>query len=484
MVRRSDSPLLLVFMVSALALSACDGDTPEDPEDASPDTGMTTGDPDMPEDMPDDPEDASMDAGVDMPEDMPPAGPPVVSLAITPDVVTEDPASEVTFTFTLDRDPPDGGTRVYLLGDVPQALSQLNLFALRTDPVANDAPVGDLDFSGFTLLMESREVSVITRGFADGEAEDPVEVTFTIVPFEDVAWGMLPVDNEPAAAPYVVGSPDTATLTLKDTPDDGTMDPPDYDPALERVPARIVHLSPGAGALDVCARVEGFRWIGPVAEGAGVSEGIDFGASTGFVDLPLGTDRVRLVDASADSCDTPLAGTSDLEIAALTTMSRTSIAIAGEGAGIEAFATEQLPQTPDAARLYAHVVHAIKGAPSVVVTQGPCTSGEPPMANVAVAFTSFAFKEQGRINMFFESPTVPEAFRPFYFSSAPTPGENTFTTINGVCEATPEQDAVLERSVTYATGGVTTLFASGTAAQPVLVQCTDVAPGGCAIVEE
>ncbi|MEM1349898.1 MAG: hypothetical protein AAGI01_15155 [Myxococcota bacterium] len=214
----------LLSCMPALVLSACAGDS-EDPEDASVDSGSTTT-ADMAanaEDMVADAEDmseVSVNACKGMPEDIDPADLPVVSLEITPDVVIEDPASKVTFTLKLDRDPPEGGTRVYVLGDVSQSLNQLALLSVSTEPSTNAAPIGDFDFSGFTLLMESREVSVNTLGFQDGQPEEPVEVTFRIVPFEEVAWCDVPVDSEPAAAPYAVGTPSTAVLTLRDTPEE------------------------------------------------------------------------------------------------------------------------------------------------------------------------------------------------------------------------------------------------------------------------
>jgi hypothetical protein len=171
--------------------------------------------------------DAGVDAGVDSGSDAaPPDGgsdagssdaPVTVSLTIEPDTVFEAPASDVSFVLSLDREPPPGGTRVYVLGDVPQSLSQLNLFGIRTAPASNDAPVGDLDFSGFTLLLEAREVTVRIRGFDDSTAEEPLDVTYRIVPFDEVPWGELAIENEMAAGAYVVGG-DPQTLRFQDAP--------------------------------------------------------------------------------------------------------------------------------------------------------------------------------------------------------------------------------------------------------------------------
>lgn len=157
------------------------------------------------------------DAGVDA--SAADAGDPtrMVTLEISPTVVPELPETDLLFTLTLDAPPPPGGTRVYVRGDVPQSLTQLDLFAIRTRPAANDAPVGDLDFSGFTLLLESESVIVEVPSFDDMMAEDPVDVTFRIVPFDEVPWGETAIEGEPSAGPYTVsGAP--VTVTLQDAP--------------------------------------------------------------------------------------------------------------------------------------------------------------------------------------------------------------------------------------------------------------------------
>jgi hypothetical protein len=143
--------------------------------------------------------------------------PRIVSLEISPAVAPELPSTDVVFRLALDGPPPEGGTRVYVRGDVPQSLTQLDLFGLNVLPPRNDKPVGDLTFSGFTLLLSSQEVEVRLPTFDDGAGEAPVTVTFEVVPFEAVDWGGTEVDGEPAAAPYAWdGVP--ATLELRDAP--------------------------------------------------------------------------------------------------------------------------------------------------------------------------------------------------------------------------------------------------------------------------
>jgi hypothetical protein len=142
---------------------------------------------------------------------------PRVSLTIDPPALVEDPPSTSVFRLTLDQDPPPGGVRVYALGDVPQSLTQADLFNLAWTPPDGDGPVGDLTFSGFTLLMLGREATVSLLGYPDGQPEAPVLVTWNIVPFDQVPWGDAAVDGEPAAGPYAAGGP-SATLELRDAP--------------------------------------------------------------------------------------------------------------------------------------------------------------------------------------------------------------------------------------------------------------------------
>ncbi|MEM1032725.1 MAG: hypothetical protein AAGN82_20430 [Myxococcota bacterium] len=144
---------------------------------------------------------------------------PQAELAISPDTITESPPSTVTFTVSLSEDPGADGTRVYVLGDEAQSLTQLDLTDLEVVPDGNAAPQGDLDFSGFTLLMTTREVSVTIGSFDDMMDEAPSSVRYTIVPFEEVPWGELAVENVVAAGPYRVATATaTAELAFRDAP--------------------------------------------------------------------------------------------------------------------------------------------------------------------------------------------------------------------------------------------------------------------------
>ncbi|MEM6927025.1 MAG: hypothetical protein AAF602_08865 [Myxococcota bacterium] len=152
----------------------------------------------------------SGDTGADDP-------PVVVSLTITPGLLTEAPASSATFTLTVEGGVPDGGVTVYVLGDVPQSLTQGDLFALSVTPDTHPEPVGDLTFSGFTLALEEPEVSVTLPSFDDGTEEDPVTVTYAIVPFDEVPWGDVSIEGVEASAPYAVGG-GPAPLEFRDAP--------------------------------------------------------------------------------------------------------------------------------------------------------------------------------------------------------------------------------------------------------------------------
>lgn len=196
-----------------ILLGGCSDDSPG--ADAATDTSVRDAVADAAADA-DGSSDGSTDAATD--SDGAPVR-PVVTLTVQPMVVTEVPTTMVEFSLTFAPAPPVTGTRVYVLGDVAQNLTQLNLPAISVDPSANDAPRGDLDFSGFTLLATTSSVTVSVPSFDDGNAEMPQDVSFRIVPFEDVPWGELPVDGAMAAGPYDVGDPGTATITLRDAPE-------------------------------------------------------------------------------------------------------------------------------------------------------------------------------------------------------------------------------------------------------------------------
>jgi hypothetical protein len=140
-----------------------------------------------------------------------------VTMVIDPLVVPELPTTTLAFTLRLDADPPSEGVRLYVKGDRAQGLTQLDLFALSVAPRSNPLPAGDLDFSGFVLLMKEREVTVSVRSFDDGVSEAPSFLTLELVPFDRVPWGTSTVNDEAATLPYEVRT-QPIRIELRDAP--------------------------------------------------------------------------------------------------------------------------------------------------------------------------------------------------------------------------------------------------------------------------
>ncbi|MEA5523729.1 hypothetical protein VB673_01725, partial [Nodularia spumigena UHCC 0143] len=100
----------------------------------------------------------------------------------------ETEETTLTFRFELSEPPPAGGIRVYLLGNVPQSLTQLDLFALSF--TGGDVPQGDFDFSGFFFDITSTVATVTAPIFADGISEGQQTVVYTLQP--DAAYTVDP----------------------------------------------------------------------------------------------------------------------------------------------------------------------------------------------------------------------------------------------------------------------------------------------------
>ncbi|BAB74354.1 Ig-like domain-containing protein [Anabaena sp. FACHB-709] len=86
----------------------------------------------------------------------------------------------LTFRFELSEPPPSGGVRVYLLGNVPQSLTQLDLFAISF--TGGGVPQGDFDFSGFFFNITSQVATVSVPIFQDGIPEGQQSVVYTVQP--------------------------------------------------------------------------------------------------------------------------------------------------------------------------------------------------------------------------------------------------------------------------------------------------------------
>ncbi|NJL19575.1 MAG: hypothetical protein HC895_00160 [Leptolyngbyaceae cyanobacterium SM1_3_5] len=83
----------------------------------------------------------------------------VVNLFATPVTLVESEGTFLEFRFTLDAPPPPEGITVTVAGNVPQSLTQLDLFALEFTG-GSGAPVGDTDFSGFSFTITSQTATV------------------------------------------------------------------------------------------------------------------------------------------------------------------------------------------------------------------------------------------------------------------------------------------------------------------------------------
>ncbi|WP_414526556.1 Ig-like domain-containing protein [Nodularia chucula] len=126
----------------------------------------------------------------------------------------ETEETTLTFRFELSEPPPAGGLRVYLLGNVPQSLTQLDLFALSF--TGGGVPQGDFDFSGFFFNITSQVATVTAPIFPDGIPEGQQTVVYTLQPdaaytvdpsfsavtvnfYDDPSQVPLPVNNPPVA---------------------------------------------------------------------------------------------------------------------------------------------------------------------------------------------------------------------------------------------------------------------------------------------
>jgi len=83
-------------------------------------------------------------------------------------------------------------------------------------------------------------------------------------------------------------------------------------PVLSQV--RVGHFSPGAPAVDFCLVTDGGDTIGPVLEGAGDADGIQFGDVTPYLAVPEGTYSVQIIAATDADCTADLATFDDVVV--------------------------------------------------------------------------------------------------------------------------------------------------------------------------
>lgn len=104
-----------------------------------------------------------------------------VKFSATPTTLIETQGTAVTFRFELDEAPPAGGLKLTVKGNLPQSLTQLDLFKLSFTG-ANVPPEGDLDFSGFDFTLTDRVGTITLPIFQDTLAEGLQTVTYTLQP--------------------------------------------------------------------------------------------------------------------------------------------------------------------------------------------------------------------------------------------------------------------------------------------------------------
>jgi Ca2+-binding RTX toxin-like protein len=105
---------------------------------------------------------------------------PTVKFTATPTTLIESQGTVITFRFELDEAPPPSGIKLTVRGNVPQSLTELDLFKINA--TGNSAlPEGDFDFSGFDFTINSRVGTVTAPMFDDGVTEGLETVTYTLL---------------------------------------------------------------------------------------------------------------------------------------------------------------------------------------------------------------------------------------------------------------------------------------------------------------
>jgi Ca2+-binding RTX toxin-like protein len=104
---------------------------------------------------------------------------PTVKFSATPTTLIESQGTVITFRFELNEPPPSGGLKLTVKGNVPQSLTQLDLFKLGFTG-GGAAPEGDFDFSGFDFTINSQVATITLPIFNDGTAEGLQTVTYTL----------------------------------------------------------------------------------------------------------------------------------------------------------------------------------------------------------------------------------------------------------------------------------------------------------------
>ena len=107
-----------------------------------------------------------------------------VNFSISTDTLIESEGTPFSFNFSVDGEIPPGGSVVRLEGSIPQAINQLNLFALSVSGLAGqpvDVSPGQ-DFSEFEVTIVEPNASISLPVFNDFQDDSPQEITWTVTP--------------------------------------------------------------------------------------------------------------------------------------------------------------------------------------------------------------------------------------------------------------------------------------------------------------
>ncbi len=142
----------------------------------------------------------------------------------------------------------------------------------------------------------------------------------------------------------------------------------------ENAQIRVAHLSPDAPAVDVCVFTASDMLVaGPVLKGAGDTDGLAYPDATGYVPLPAGSYKFRIVAPNAANCDTALAGLPDVGPLALAAGESYTAAAVGsltppEGAqAFEVIALADNLGAPASGKAHLRFIHASSNVPNVDV---------------------------------------------------------------------------------------------------------------------
>lgn len=163
----------------------------------------------------------------------------------------------------------------------------------------------------------------------------------------------------------------------------------------ENAQIRVAHLSPDAPAVDVCVFTASDMLVaGPVLKAAGDIDGLAYPDATGYVPLPAGSYKFRIVAPNAANCDTALAGLPDVGPLTLEAGEAYTAAAVGSltpPAGAQAFQVIALADNlgaPASGKAHLRFIHAASNVPAVNV--GPTTGGD-----ITPVWTNIAYKSAG-----------------------------------------------------------------------------------------